>query len=391
MQAKKKILKTKKVVLLITPSREYSRGLLRGITKYARFQSDWVFHWPIEYRLAKFKQNALSVLKKIKPDGILMREPKNIMKIIEMGIPTVSFTYSRDRFPKIANVIIKNEEIGKMGAKHLLERGFRQFAYCGFDRWWWSRKRRQSFAKTVSDAGCETYFYKPRFSKAKIDWNKESRAIADWLTVLPKPIGLMACNDDCGQVIMEACKTVDMRIPDDVAIVGVDDDKLICDLSHPPLSSIALNVEKSGYDAAALLNKIMNGEKLEKSDLYIRPVRVVQRQSTDVLTIDDADVVEAIRYIRSHAANPICVNDVVNAVSLSRRVLEKRFREILKHSIHNEIRHTRIEKIIHLLTETQMSISQIAHTMGFPDAAHISRYFCKEKGVSLAAYRKLYI
>jgi len=391
MRSEKKTPKIKNVVLLITPSRENTRGFLRGITKYAHIQSNWVFHRPIEYRLGKSKQDMLPVLKRIKPDGILMREPKDIMKIANLRIPMVAFTYSRERFPKIVNVIADNAGAGKMGAEHLLKRGFRKFAFCGFDDWWWSRLRGQSFAQTVANVGCETHFYKLPRAKSKRTWDKELSIIAAWLIGLPKPIGLMTCNDDRGELVIEACKIAGLNVPQQVAVIGVDNDNLICDLSSPPLSSIVLNFEKAGFEAAQVLNKMMNGEKVEKTDIYIRPTHIAQRQSTDVLAIDDDDVVKAIRYIRSHATDLVCVDDIVNAVNSSRRVLEKRFRKILRHSIHDEIRSARIEKIIHLLSETQMSISQIAKTMQFSNAANLSRYFCKAKGMGLATYRKLYI
>jgi len=392
MQGKrKKSPKIKKVVLLITPSREHTRGLLNGIIRYARIQSDWSFRRPIAYRLPKSGQELLPVLKEMKPDGILMREPKEIMKIIELGIPTVAFTYSRERFPKIVNFITDHAGAGKMGAEHLLKCGFQKFAFCGFDDWWWSRLRGRSFALTIAQAGYETFFYKLPSAKSKRAWHKEVTIIADWLRSLPMPVGLMSCNDDRGELVLEACKIAGLSVPQDVAVIGVDNDKLICDLSVPPLSSIVLNIEKAGYDAAALLNRMMKGENVEKTDMYIRPLHVVQRQSTSTLAIDDPNVAKAMHYIRNHAANPICVSDVVNSVLLSRRVLEKRFREVLNHSVHEEIRQARIEKIVYLLSETQMSISQIARAMEFSCVTHFSRYFRKAKSVSPAAYRKLYI
>jgi LacI family transcriptional regulator len=182
-----------------------------------------------------------------------------------------------------------------------------------------------------------------------------------------------------------------VQVPDEVVIVGVDNDQLICDLSSPPLSSVVLGVEKAGYEAAALLDKIMGGESPIDQEIYIQPVRVVTRQSTDVLCIDDADVVKAVRFIRQHAKMPIQVDSVVAAVFLSRRVLEKRFRTALGHSIHEEIRRARIEQIARMLTQTQMSISEIACSLGFADVAHISRYFRKEKGMSPLKYRKDYL
>jgi LacI family transcriptional regulator len=381
----------KKIVLLITPSREHTRGLLNGIVSYAHIQNDWSFLRPITYRMPKSRQYLLPILKEIQPDGIIMREPREMEAIINLGIPTVAFTYSREEFPNIVNVVTENGEIGEMGAEHLIKCGFQNFAFCGFDDWWWSRLRRDMFAKTVTKAGYETCFYKLPRAKIHRTWYKEVHIIADWLKNLPKPIGLMACNDDRGELVLEACKIAGLRVPDDVAVLGVDNDKLICSLSTPPLSSIALNVEKSGYKAAALLNTMMRERKPREEILSINPIQVIQRQSTDILAINDSEVVEAIRYIRNHVTSAIQVNDVANSVSLSRRVLEKRFRKVLKHSIRDEIQHVRIERIIYLLSETNMTISEISQMMNFPSTANFSRYFYRAKGISPAAYRKKYV
>ena len=386
-----KVPKVRKVVLLITPSREYTRGLLRGIARYTRTQGLWAFYRPIDYREPKGKERLLPLLKSWEPDGILMREPHKIQDIIAMGVPTISCPYTREKIPGITNIMTDHVSVGKTGAEHLLECGFQRFAYCGFDDWWWSRKRGEAFGKTAAEAGYPTYFYPQPRAKAKRTWDKELPIIADWLLTLPKPIGLMACNDDRGEWVIEACKIAGLNVPDEVAIVGVDNDQLICDLCAPPLSSIVLNVEKAGYEAAALLDKMMAGERATNCDIHVRPTHVAIRQSTDVLAVDDAGVAAAIRFIRQHSKTVIQVRNVVNAVALSRRVLEKRFRTILGHSIHDEIRRTRVEQIIRMLGETVMSISEIAQALGFSDVAHISRYFRREKGMSPLAYRKRYL
>jgi LacI family transcriptional regulator len=383
--------KVKKVVLLITPSREYTRGLLRGIAKYSRIQGLWAFYRPLDYREPKGKERLLPLLRAWEPDGILMREPHRIEDIIAMGIPTISCPYTRERIPGITNITTDHVSVGKTGAEHLLERGFQQFAYCGFDDWWWSRRRGEFFGKTAEEAGYPTYFYPQPRSKAKRTWDKELPIIADWLLTLPKPIGLMACNDDRGEWVIEAAKIAGLNVPDEVAIVGVDNDQLICDLCAPPLSSIVLNVEKAGYEAAALLDKVMAGERATRCDIHVRPTHVAIRQSTDVLAVDDVNVAAAIRFIRQHSKTVIQVSDVVDTVELSRRVLEKRFRAILGHSIHDEIRRTRVEQINQMLAETTMSISDIAHALGFSDVAHISRYFKRETGMSPFIYCKRYL
>jgi LacI family transcriptional regulator len=199
----------------------------------------------------------------------------------------------------------------------------------------------------------------------------------------------MACNDDRGQYVLEACQIAGLRVPDDVAVIGVDNDDLICDLTVPPLSSIALNHEKAGYQAAQLLDEMMAGKKVDsKTIIPLESSHIVIRQSTDVLAIEDHELAEAVRFIRGHSREAIQVSDVVESVAVSRRVLERRFREVLKRSVHDEIARARVEHACRMLVETNLSVSQIAQHLGYPSDKHIARHFRKEKGMTPRQYRK---
>ena len=181
---------------------------------------------------------------------------------------------------------------------------------------------------------------------------------------------------------------MNLKVPDDVAVIGVDNDKLICDLTEPPLSSVALDVEKAGYHTAELLDKLMAGKKIEDQKIIVEPTHVVSRQSTDILSIDDIAVSEALHFIRKNSHRAIQVGDVVAAVLVSRRSLEQRFRNKIGRSIFKEIRRARIERITNMLVETNLPIAKIAIDMGFSGVDHIARYFYSEKGTSPQAYRK---
>jgi LacI family transcriptional regulator len=200
----------------------------------------------------------------------------------------------------------------------------------------------------------------------------------------------MACNDDRARQVMEACKIAGLHVPEEVAIIGVDNDDLVCNLSHPPLSSIALNFERSGYEAAELLDKLMTGEKMADQRIVVRPTHIVTRQSTDILAIEDREVAKAVRFIRQHSKEPIQVSDVVDAVLVSRRSLYHQFRRVLGRSPNEEIRRTRVEQIVRMLVETNLPVSKIAFALGYSSVAHIARYFRQEKGMNLQSYRKLY-
>ena len=376
-----------KVVLLINPSRKYTQGILSGIARYSRVRGMWNFYRPLDYREKKAKTNLPQIIKDLKPDGILMREPSDMYKIIKMNIPAVTFPYSQEAFPKIANVITDHVSVGEMAARHFLDKGFRHFAYIGFEDWWWSLKRKEGFRQILQQAGYEIHTYSS-VTKKKLKWSDELPQVADWIQSLPKPVAVMGCNDDRGELVIEACKIANVIVPDEVSVIGVDNDQLVCDLCNPPLSSISLSLEKSGYEAAKLLDQLMS-KKLEiPHNIYIVPIRVSTRRSSDILAIDDKEVATAVRFIRNNIKKNLCVSDVVDNVALSRRVLEKRFRTLLNKSIHVEIKQNRIKLMEQMLHDNTMSIMEIAHELNFDDVTHFSRYFHNEKGLSPSNYRK---
>ena len=372
-----------KVILLIETSRAYGRGLLRGITKYSRLHGPWVF-----YSEPGGLEKALPHLREWGANGIIMRDSRKGDEVTTMGVPVIVSVHLKEHIMGTPYIDTNGVRIGRMAAEHLLNRGFRQFAYCGFDELHWSRERCENFSNKLVEAGFKVHIYKQAHSKIKRSWENEQTIIADWLKSLPKPVGLMACNDDRGRQLTEACKIAGLKVPEQVAIIGVDNDELVCELSDPPLSSVALNVERGGYEAAELLDKLMAGEKIANQDIIVQPTHVVTRQSTDILAIEDSDVAEAMRFIRQHAREPIQVSEVADAVALSRRALQQRFRRILGRTVHEEIRHTRIEQVARMLAVTNLSVSQIAQALGYIGVEKLSRSFQREMGVSPLAYRK---
>ncbi len=380
-----------KVVLLIESSREFGRELLTGISQYSRFHGPWSFFTQQPFfRTDLFgERKTLNLIKNWNPTGIITRETGHIDEIIALGLPTVIAGTTKKLIPDYPIIATDNLSVGTMAAEHLLERGFRYFAYCGFDEQRWSRERCESFCKRIIEAGFSTKLYQQPKSQKKRAWDIEQTIIADWIKALPKPIGLMACTDERSQQVIEACKLVDISVPEQVAVIGVDNDNLVCNLANPQLSSVALAVEKAGYEAAELLDNLMSGkEKMAGQRIIVRPMYIEIRRSTDIMAIMDPDVVHAMKFIREHCRDIIQVDDVVEDVAVSRRALERRFRKVLGRSILEEIRHIRVEQIVQMLVKTNLSISKIASKLGYTGVAHISRYFQKEKGMSLLSYRK---
>jgi LacI family transcriptional regulator len=219
-------------------------------------------------------------------------------------------------------------------------------------------------------------------------WQQERASIAAWLCSLPKPVGIMACNDNRGRQVLEASALKKMTVPDSVAVVGVDDDQLLCELSNPPLSSVVLNAEQAGYQTAELLDRLMSHRNAKPQTIEVEPLWVISRQSTDVVAVEDQKVGIALRFIRQNARNPIGTDDVVAQTGLSRRTLEIRFARSLGRSIHTEIQRVRLAWAKQFLLETDMSMEKISSAVGFASLSYLGKVFHRQVGESLAQYRR---
>jgi LacI family transcriptional regulator len=372
-----------KVILLIESSRAAGRGLLRGIADYARHYGPWSFFWE-----PGGLEKAWPTLRKSDADGIILRDIENVDEVIQLGLPAVIVEHRLSEVPGQTNVVTDSSAIGQLAADHLLACGFRHFAYCGYAQTPWSEKRLESFCARIRGAGFAVDAKIIPYAETENTWRRGRNFIAQWLKQVPKPVGLLACNDDLGQEIVEVCRLQGMDVPDKVAVIGVDNDELICGLSNPPMSSVAVNFERAGYEAAGLLSSLMQGHPRPPERIVVRSTHVVPRRSTDVMAVEDASLARALRFIRDHGRENISVADAARAAGLSRRVLEKRFRSILKQSVLEEIRRIRAEHIVRMLVETNLQVSEIAGALGFEDVQHFARYFKSLKGQTPLAYRK---
>jgi LacI family transcriptional regulator len=326
-------------------------------------------------------------------DGLILREQqtrKETEQILATGIPAVTSPYT-EPFDGFVNIVSDDAAIGTLAAEHMLHRGFEHFAFCGFGQtYYWSRERAASFTQRIAEAGFVTHVYENecREYRSRLSWDQEQAILVNWLRTLPKPVGLMACNDDRGQYILEACMIGELYVPDEVAVVALGNDQLVCDLTTPPLSSVALSGEKAGHKAAAVLDRLMEGAPAEDESIVVRPTEVVIRQSTNVFAIADLDVLNALNFIHQNASQkPIQVADVLKSVQLSRRTLYDRFAKVLGRSVHEEIKRVRVEQLASLLVNTNRPLSRIAADLGYSDTKNIARYFKQQKGMTPSEYR----
>ncbi len=312
-----------RVILLIETSDHYGRKLLQGIARYANVHGPWQFYRePPFYQDVRGLKKAESSFTAWGAHGIIAREPQRYEFILSMGVPTIVSPNAVQDFPAI---LTDHEMIGRLAANHLLDRGFSHYAFCGIREMAWSSDRSQSFERAIEEAGFDTHVYEQPKSRRMRDWGNEQPLLAQWLKSLPKPVGVMCCNDLRGQHVIDTCAIAGLRVPEQVAVIGVDNDELICSLTHPPLSSVNLNPENAGYQAAELLDGLMQGQTPASQIILNSPVGVITRQSSDSEAIEDRDVAEALHFIRMHAMQPIQVSDVANELCMSRRHLYRKF------------------------------------------------------------------
>lgn len=369
-----------KVALLVESSNKHGRSILEGIVEYSQEHRPWSFYFCELSRSA----DPPPWIESWKGDGIIagIENQQVAQAVAAAGVPAVNLDASR--LIPIPLVDTSQQAVAKLAFDHLFERGLRQFAFCGDTRYSWSGSRETYFADLARQAGLRCYCFNPEPSP---DLNKEYRAITQWLTKLPKPIGILAAYDTRAHHILDVCRNEGINVPDDVALVGVDNEELLCRLVSPPLTSVALNSKRMGYLAATLLDRMLAGEDVPPDVHLVEPVGIMCRQSTDILAIEDPLVARAVRFIREHACDGINVNDVLREVPMSRRILESRFKKFVDRSPHEEIVRTRIHRVKELLRETELPLYIIAEKTGFEHVEYLSVAFKREEGMWPSAFR----
>jgi len=382
--------KIPRVALLVETSRGYGRGVLQGIVRYARLKGPWSFY----ITPGDFEQ-ALPHMKQWGGSGIIARieTPKVARAILATGLPVVALDLSERQkaqgspLARFSELSTDSRQAALMAVEHLLERGLRRFAFVGIPGHIWSDLREEGFRERVAREGLECRIYQPPRPLREGEIGREQALLGAWLHAIPKPVGIMACNDDRGRQVLEACQLAGIRVPEDAAVVGVDDDELLCELSDPPLSSIALNARRGGFEAAALLDKLMAGKVRGPRRILVEPTEVITRRSTDVLVMKDRMVAQALRFIWENAVKSIGVEDILSHVPVSRRSLEVRFRKEVGRSLHEEIQKMRLMRVKQLLRETDMPMPRVAELSGFGSASYLGLVFLRETGMTPAKYR----
>lgn len=367
------------VALLIETSNAFSRELLHGVRDWMSSHRHWTIHLSEQGR----GNRPPAWLKGWRGDGIIARveTPAIARAVRDCGVPVVNVSASKlaEHFP---TVISDSAGIARLAATHLRERGFEHFGYCGDARFAWSLQHGRHFSASCEAAGfaCDVF--------SSTGGDQESQRILRWLARLPRPVGIMACYDIRGQQVLDACRQLGLRVPDEVAVIGQHNDELLCELCDPPLSSVIPGARRAGLEAAGLLDRLMRGETVSPGIVAIPPLGVATRQSTDIVAVKDPRLAAAVRYLRAHACKPIQIADVTRASGLSRTLLERLFRKQFEVSPYEQILRIRIAEADRLLSTTTLCIAEVAERTGFGTVEHFTNTYSRRRGRSPGAARR---
>jgi LacI family transcriptional regulator len=370
------------VALIVETSGVYGREILKGIARYRNTHEPWSMF--LDER--ELNTPPPEWLLNWDGDGVICRSttPALAEALRNKGLAAIDLN---DRhgdlgLPRVSSDMVA---IGRYAAEHLLSRGFLNVAYCGFEGEPWCEARLDGVREVVSPVSVFRSSWRGLREHA---WEEERSLICNWLRGLPRPLGVVACNDVRGHHVLDACKTLDLSVPEEVAVIGVDNASTFCGLCDPPLSSVVPDAEGIGYRAASLLDRLMQRKPVENRTATIPPKGIATRESTDSVAISDPVAARARRFIRENSRIGIKVSDVQAWSGVSRSTLERRFRSAIGCSPHDEITRARIARVKVLLRDTNRSIRQIAEDAGFEHSEYLMVQFKRETGKTPTEWRR---
>jgi LacI family transcriptional regulator len=371
------------VAVILDPTNLYQRRILRGIAEHVHRAGGWRLF--IEPRAADMVPDPRTW----RGDGVIAYfNDSRVTRLVErLGVPAVSIERGEGELPsRIPLVMTDNAAIGRLAAEHFLERGFEHLAYCGAtEQAYWCGPRADAFAVAAGAAGATFHRFDQQHKVAR-DWLAVLEALAAWIAELPVPVGILAVNDARARHVVEACRMAGRRVPGDVAVLGIDNDEMLCELTTPPLSSIEHDTREIGRRAAELLDDLMGGGR-PKGACLVPPVGVTARRSTETLALADAGIAMAVEFLRANFTGLVRVEDVARASGLSLSSLKTRFKAVVGRPVHAELQRLRLAEARRLLATTDLPVKKVATLAGFADISHFTTAFRKHAGVPPAKYR----
>ncbi len=382
-----------KIALCIEQTSNHTRGIARGVSLYAQTHGPWIFSIIEEKPSGGFIAPPLKRSKGFDSDGIIAytQEIAVLDELLQFGIPVVNTTQTTVSDLKVPSVSSDDRALGCLVADYFIARGFGKFAFCGSVSCSpCSFLRGAGFKEELEAKGFSASFFSgvgdPPFRK--IDWNRGREKVAQWIKSMDKPLALFADNDSCGRVLSDICRELDLHVPEEVAIVGANNDELICEFSNPHLSSVALAKEQVGFEAAELIEQLIKKKPPPARPILVPPLGITTRRSSEIFAVEDPHMAKALNFIYTYAGEAIGVEDILKELPLCRRTLEIRFRNAIGRSPYEEIRRAHVERAKKLLVETNLPLDRIAEASGFSEAKHFYLNFRKETELSPTQFRK---
>ena len=368
----------------------FTHKLLAGIVDYSRHKEQWIIRrMPPSYKDKIGIPGLLRVSKEWDVDAIIGQfEPTDDISLLtENGLVVLAQDF-KQRFSIVPNITADYIGTGRMAARYLLDRGFRNFGFFGFNDVCWSDERCEGFRREVDEAGYGASFYAYRMQEIDMVWYYQRNRLREWLRSIPKPIAIMACDDNQGENLIEACHSVGIKIPSEVSVIGVDNDEMLCSLGSTTLSSIQVDIEEGGRQAAALIERLVNNPSSPAEDIILKPVKIVGRMSTAAFATNDQQILKALLFIHRNARQKISVGDVMTETALSRRLLERRFKEVTGKTLYEYITDLKLKYFAEMLQDTDDQVINIALSMGENDTKSISRRFKQIYGCTPLEWRE---
>ncbi len=374
-----------RVILLIDCASEFDRRLLRGMMRYSKENGPWLFYRiPSDFRMDQDKESWVADWARTwKADAIIGRWDETKVNLLSgLNIPIVLQNNS-SRSDIYSNLTGDYEGTGRLAARYFSKKFFTNYAFYGIRDIIWSEERCRGFQEEACRYGGNFYSY-----KANPEDSLSREKVTEWIKSLPKPVALFCCDDAHALSVTEICRMSGISIPEDVLLLGVDNDELLCGISDPPISSIELDVEHGGYMTCKLLHEMIQKQSDKPFNVVVNPIDIIERESSLRYNIADEAVEKAVKYIDENYTEDFQLKDLFEMLPLSRRSLEMRFKKIMGTTIYQYIISKRIEHMSYLLTTTDRPVSDIAYEVGFRDCFNISRVFRKYKGCSPVEYRQ---
>ena len=378
-------------VLIISDFTEsFSHKLLAGLVDYSRRKEQWIVRrMPPEYKAQIGIPGVIRIAKEWDVNAVIGQfEPTDDIGLFaENGIVAIAQDYKK-KFTTIPNITADYIGTGRMAARFFIDRGFRNYGFFGFNDVCWSDERCEGFRREIEEAGFGDSFYAYRMQEIDMVWYYQRNRLREWLQTVPKPIAILACDDNQGTNLIEACHGIGIKIPEEVSVIGVDNDESLCSLGSTTLTSIQIDIEEGGRQTGALVERLVADPTAPAEDVVLKPVKIVGRLSTAAFATTDQQILNALLYIHKNALKKISVTDVMAEAALSRRLLERRFKSVTGKTLYEYITDQKLKYFAEQLSDTDEQVINIALSMGENDTKSISRRFKQLYGCTPVEWRE---